>query len=282
MNQPTNDGRLVRQVLPDGLSIQVSQIWKTYAWNHATVLGEGDPTLNGLLPNNQKKAETLPKLVHPKMKSIGDPTPEEAKAISQNYTGLPDVLTQMGFKVLDKDREVFISVASEAKRRLAELYRGKVIPSAEMQHYDQIVNQYSFKGVEVVVRGFVVSNNGPKGSRQRKSDGKYVTERILRRVTVDKPLSDAELQKILDVVTGPLVKSTTRAAEYSATYAGHDKGGNPVIAITLLDVNGRPVGSNNSQVKATSSGSTSGRTSVFGGSDPSSGTGTAKRMDLGK
>lgn len=281
MLNSTNDGRSVRQLLPDGLSIQVSQTWKTFAWNHATVLGEGDPTLNGLLPGNQKKAETLPPLVHPKMKSIGDPTPEEAKAISQNYAGLPDALKQMGFSVLDEKRELFIQVASEAKRKLAESYRGKVIPSVDIQRFDQIVNQYSFKGVEVVVRGFVVSNAGSKGSRQRKSDGKYVTERILRRVTIDKPLSDAELQNLLDLVTGPLVKSMSRAAEYTATYVGRDKGNNPVIAITLLDVNGRPVGSSQ-QVTNSSKGSSDG-TQVFGDSGTTrSGTGSSRRMDLGK
>lgn len=255
-NNTSPSGHSVRQVLPDGLSIQVSQTWKTYAWNHATTLGEGDPTLNGLLPNNQKKAETLPPLSHPKMKGIGDPTPEEAKAISQNYTGLPAMLQQAGFKVMDDKREAFIQVATQAKRQLVQAYKGAAIPSAEMQRYDQMVNKYSFTGVEVIIRGFVVTKDNPKGSRQRKSDGKYVTERVLRRVTIDRPLSDSDLQTILDLVTGPLVKSMTRAAEYTATYAGRDKGGNPVIAVTLLDVNGKPVG-NNRQARASSQGSNS-------------------------
>jgi len=270
MDQNTNpSGRSVRQVLPDGLSIQVSQTWKTYAWNHVTTVGEGDPTLNGLLPNNQKKAEALPTLAHPKMKGIGDPTPEEAKAISQNYAGLPAILKQAGFTVLDEKREVFIQVASRAKRQLVEAYRGKTIPSAEMQRYDHLVNQHSFTGVEVVVRGFVVTKDNPKGSRQRKSDGKYVTERVLRRVTIDRPLSDDELQGLLDLITGPLVKSMTRAAEYAATYVGRDKGGNPVIAITLLDVNGKPVG-NRRQTGASSSRSNSGRPRSSGGDGPTS------------
>jgi len=281
MDQNTNpSGRYVRQVLPDGLSIQVSQTWKTYAWNHATTLGEGDPTLNGLLPNNQKKAEALPTLAHPKMKGIGDPTPEEAKAISQNYTGLPAILKAAGFVILDEKREVFIQAASKAKRQLVETYRGKTIPSAEMQRYDHLVNQHSFTGVEVIIRGFVVNNDNPKGSRQRKSDGKYVTERVLRRVTIDKPLSDTDLQKVLDLVTGPLIKSMTRAAEYAATYVGRDKGGNPVIAVTLLDVNGEPVG-NRRQTGASSTGSYSGRPSNSGGGNPTnSGTVGAKPMKL--
>lgn len=281
MDQNTNpSGRSIRQVLPDGLSIQVSQTWKTYAWNHATTLGEGDPTLNGLLPNNQKKAEALPTLAHPKMKGIGDPTPEEAKAISQNYTGLPAILQQAGFTVLDEKREVFIQVASKAKRQLVETYRGKTIPSAEIQRYDHLVNQYSFTGVEVIIRGFVVTNDNLKGSRQRKSDGKYVTERVLRRVTIDRPLSDDELQSVLNLVTGPLIKSMTRAAEYTATYAGRDKGGNPVIAVTLLDVNGKPVG-NRRQTGASSSGSTSGRpSSSEGGGSASSQAAGAKPMKL--
>lgn len=270
MGQNTNpSGRRVRQVLPDGLSIQVSQTWKTYAWNHATTVGEGDPTLNGLLPNNQKKAEALPTLAHPKMKGIGDPTPEEAKAISQNYAGLPAILEQAGFTVLDEKRELFIQVASKAKRQLAEAYRGKIIPSAEMQRYDHVVNQHSFTGVEVVVRGFVVTKDNPKGSRQRKSDGKYVTERVLRRVTIDRPLSDEDLQGLLNLITGPLIKSMTRAAEYAATYVGRDKGGNPVIAITLLDVDGKPVG-NRRQTGASSSGSHSGRPRSSGGGGPTS------------
>jgi len=233
MAQPTNTtGGNIRQVLPAGLSIQVSQTMKTYAWNHATTIGEGDPTLNGLLKFTPEKA-ALPTLASPKMKGLGDPTADEAKAISQNYSNLPAILQGMGRTILDGQREAFIKKASQAKAELAKAYNGKTVPAAEMARYDGLVNQLQFKGVEVVVRGFTVTRDNPKGSRQRKSDGMYVTERVLRRVTIDRPLSDSELQQTLDLITGALIKSMTRAAEYAVRYNGKDANGNNVINVFL-------------------------------------------------
>lgn len=235
MTISTTPGVNTRQVLPAGLSIQVSQTWKNYSWNHASTIGEGDPTLNGLLKVKPVQS-SLPILAHPKMKEIGDPSVEEAKAISQNYANLPALLAGSGFIILDDRREAFIKRAGEAKAVLAKTYSGKSIPASEMKRYDDLVNQLQFKAVEIVVRGFSVSKDNPKGSRQRKSDGLYVTERVLRRVTIDKPLSDVQLQQLLDQVTGALIKTMTRAAEYSVSYQGKDRNGNNVINISLTSV----------------------------------------------
>lgn len=229
------EDKAIRKVLPDGLSIQVSQQWKTYAWNHATVIGDGDPTLNGLL-KFAKKAAALPPLASPKMQGLGEVTEEQAKAISQNYHNLPELLSRSGFVVLDEKREQFIRTASAVKAQMAKTYLGRTIPSSEMKRYDDLVNQHQFKGVEVIVRGFVVTTDNPKGSRQRKSDGKFVTERILRRVIIDKPLSDVQLQKLLEAVVGPLIKTMTRAAEYTVRFKGRDRGGNNVIEVTMTSV----------------------------------------------
>lgn len=229
----TTPGVQPKPVLPAGISIQVNQTWKSFVWNHASTVGEGDPTLNGLLKAPVRAESALSKLCRPMTESLGSISAETAKAISQNYYNLPGLLTSAGFKVLDENRETFIKRAASVKAKLALTYHNMPIPASEMKRADDVVNQCAFRGVEVIVIGFSVTTDNPKGSRQRKSDGLYVTERVLRRVIIDKPLSEAQLQAVADQITGPVIQKMTRSAEYSVQYKGKDRNGNNVINVYM-------------------------------------------------
>lgn len=224
-NTPVSNAPAKGTKLPDGLSVQISQTWKTFRWDHATTVGGGDPTLNGLLSFAKKEVAPADKLASPQTANLGDLTEEQAKVLSQNYYNLPAILQKGGFKVLDDKANAFIDRATKAKANLRQRFGNSPIPAPEMKRMDELVNQLAFKCVEILVKGYNVTRHNPKGSRQRSSDGMYVTERILRRVYVDRPLSDAEVKNLLDTVTGSLIASCVREAEYRIIDKGCDPAG---------------------------------------------------------
>lgn len=224
-NNPVSNAPAKGTKLPDGLSVQISQAWKTFRWDHATTVGGGDPTLNGLLSFDKKEAAPVEKLAVPVTANLGLLSEDQAKTLSQNYYNLPAILQRGGLVVLDDKANAFIDRATQAKTNLHQKFGSRPIPAPEMKRMDELVNQLAFKCVEILVKGYNVTRNNPKGSRQRSSDGMYVTERILRRVYVDRPLTDTEIKCLLDTVVGSLVASCTREAEYRIIDRGYDKAG---------------------------------------------------------
>lgn len=223
-NLPGNDSSKTKVKLPEGLTLQIIQQAKIFRWNHTSTIGGGDPTLNGLLrvsPKQNPQVEHYASLTHP----VGIVTEDRAKQISQNYYVLDDALRKSGIQVLDDKANAFIDKASRMKQQLAKKYGSNEISTDDMKRADALVNQEAFNCFELVLKGFSVTRDNPKGSKQRKSDGMFILQRVLRRVYINRQLTDAELQSIMKFLLGEVVRNISRTTAFRIEDKGIDPNG---------------------------------------------------------
>lgn len=227
-------------ILPEGISIQFKQQLKSFRLTHNTSKGKGDVTLGGLRKQQNVDDEGKKKQValgKPIMVHLGaNMSDEAAKALSQNYGNLPEILTGMGRENLQNAKQAFIEKATRAKKQLESQYGSRPIPHLEIQDMDRRVNLLAFEAIEVVVTLFSVTKDRVNdSSTMRQSDGLYVTSKVVRRITINnKGLSEQEMKSLASKVTGPSTVKEERPIYYRSSLVKIDKKGSQKVTLSVI------------------------------------------------
>jgi len=226
-------------ILPEGISIQFKQQLKSFRLTHNTSKGGGDVTLGGLRKQTKFDDEGKKKqmaLGKPIMVHLNNITDEAAKTLSINYGILPEILSSMGRENLQNAKQAFIEKASRAKYKLESQYGSRPIPTFEIQDMDRRVNQLAFEAIEIVVTLFSVTKEKVNNSStMRQSDGLYVTNKVVRRITINNQiLSEEEMKSLTSKVTGPAIITDERPIYYQSTKKRIDKSGTQKVTLSVI------------------------------------------------
>lgn len=210
---------MANQPLPQGLNLVAQQRVRNFEFNlRNTDTVSGDASLHGLYgsssvsPDENKVSPTVQRKAFANPFSQPDPDATERKRFASNCTFLPEILTNLGYTVLNELVEQFYSAAEKQVANL-KANVGKILTPDRIKSIEDKVNQYAVKCYELKIQCVRVTRDNPKGSHKR-SDGLYSKTTVMRTLYLDKPVTDGDILAIFNLLLSEQVVGTTTAAQY--------------------------------------------------------------------